>query len=33
MTGEPRLAVVLGTFNRLELLRRCLDSLLAQRRR
>jgi GT2 family glycosyltransferase len=32
MTDAPRLAVVLGTFNRLQALRRCLDSILAQTR-
>ena len=32
MSDAPRLAVVLGTFNRLESLRRCLDSIRAQTR-
>jgi GT2 family glycosyltransferase len=30
MTPTPRLSVVLGTYNRLELLKRCLDSIRAQ---
>src|ERR1044072_3955994 len=30
MTSSPRLSVVLGTFNRLESLKRCLDIIQAQ---